>query len=94
MSIEIWIVWSVTLVIFGGIAHLDFIYRRRMLDQINYLESRLDVGMGQRREDLSAYKLEVAKSYTTTGYLKDVETRMTERLICVESKVDTAASAQ
>jgi hypothetical protein len=94
MSIEVWIDWGVTLVIVGGIARLDLIYRRRMRDRIDQIETRLDVSKGQAREALSAYKLEVAKSYTTTGYLKDVETRLTERLIRIEAKVDTSVSAQ
>ena len=48
--------------------------------------------MGQAREALAAYKLEVAKSYATTGYLKDVEQRLTEHLVRIEGKLDGAQS--
>jgi hypothetical protein len=58
------------------------------------LEHRLDVGMGQSREALSAYKLEVAKSYVTTSTLKDVESRLTEHLVRIEAKLDGCQSCQ
>lgn len=40
------------------------------------------------REDLAAYKLEVAKSYASTGYLKDVEARLMAHLVRIEAKLD------
>lgn len=94
MSIEVWIVWGVTLVITVGIARLDLIYRRRMLDRIEEVDTRLGHQMDQAREALAAYKLEVAGGYVSVGYLKDVDQRLTERLIRTEAKLDASASAQ
>ncbi|TAN54916.1 MAG: hypothetical protein EPN26_06160 [Rhodospirillales bacterium] len=45
---------------------------------------------GNLREALSAYKLEVAKSYASIGYIKDIERRLTEHLVRIESKLDGA----
>lgn len=88
MSAEVWIVWGVTLLIVGGIARLDLVFRRRMLDRIDEMEHQFDEGMEQAREALLAYKLEVARSYASTGYLKDIETRLTEYLIRIETKLN------
>ena len=72
----------------GGMALLIWRSRQEADRRIDELEHRLDVGLGQTRDALAAYKLEVAKSYATTGYLKDVETRLTEQLIRIETKLD------
>ncbi len=42
----------------------------------------------QARESLSSYKLEVAKSYVSIGYLKDVERRLTSHLLRIEAKLE------
>ena len=44
----------------------------------------------QSRESLSSYKLEVAKSYVSIGYLKDVERRLTAHLLRIEAKLDSS----
>jgi hypothetical protein len=40
----------------------------------------LRAAQARDREALAAYKLEVAKQYATTGYLRDVEDRLVKRL--------------
>lgn len=40
------------------------------------------------REDFSAFKLEVAKTYATISYLKDVETRLGSQLNSLDRKLD------
>lgn len=93
MITQIWIGWGLTLVIILGIARQDLIYRRRMLDRIGQIEIRMEGDMDQAREALATYKLEVARGYVSVGYLKDVDQRLTERLIRIEAKLDAAASA-
>ncbi|HYI71659.1 MAG TPA: hypothetical protein VEX87_18010 [Skermanella sp.] len=46
------------------------------------------------RESLSAYKLEVAKTYVSVGYLKDIERRLTDHLLRIDAKLDGAALIQ
>lgn len=73
------------------VATLAFYCGKRFRDnskELEELEHRLDVGLGQAREALSAYKLEVAKSYVTNGHIRDVEGRLTEHLIRIEGKLD------
>jgi hypothetical protein len=40
------------------------------------------------RDNLAAYKLEVAKNYASITYLKEVERRLTGHLIRIEDKLD------
>lgn len=52
-----------------------------------------DNALAQLREGLAAYKLEVAKSYASIGTLKDVERRLTEHLLRIETKLDGGRNA-
>lgn len=46
----------------------------------------------QVREQVAAYKLEVARTYASLVHLKDVETRLTEHLVRIEAKLDRVAT--
>ena len=83
-----WWVTAVELPVLGAMAMMVWRVRHEADHRIDELEHRLDVGMGQSREALSAYKLEVAKTYVTTATLKDVEQRLTEHLVRIEAKLD------
>ncbi|CAA7612776.1 hypothetical protein [Magnetospirillum sp. SS-4] len=84
-----WWITAVELPVLGGLALTIWRTRHEADSRVDALEHRLEIGLGQTREALSAYKLEVAKSYATTGYLKDVEQRLTEHLVRIEAKLDT-----
>lgn len=47
-----------------------------------------DRGTAQLKEALFAYKLEVAKSYASISYIKDLEKRITSHLLRIEEKLD------
>lgn len=49
--------------------------------------------LGGLREELAAYKLDVARTYASLAYLKEVETRLTDHLVRIEAKLDRAARA-
>ncbi|RAU23816.1 hypothetical protein CU669_01630 [Paramagnetospirillum kuznetsovii] len=83
-----WWTTAVELPVLGGLAMLLWRTRQETDHRVDELEHRLEIGLGQARDALSAYKLEVAKSYATTGYLKDVEHRLTEHLVRIEAKLD------
>ncbi len=46
------------------------------------------------RDSLSAYKLEVAKSYASIVYMKEVERRLTGHLVRIEDKLDSYRSGE
>ena len=84
----LWWITAVELPVLGGLFWLIWRAHQEADDRLDELAHRLEVGVGQVREALAAYKLEVAKSYATTGYLKDVERRLTEHLVRIEAKLD------
>lgn len=89
-----WWVTAIELPALGAMALLLWRARQEWDSRIDELERRFDLGLGQMREALAAYKLEVAKSYATTGYLKDVERRLTEHLVRIEAKLDAVQTGQ
>ncbi|MEQ8444192.1 MAG: hypothetical protein RIM72_09010 [Alphaproteobacteria bacterium] len=54
---------------------------------------RIETAVARAREALGAYKLEVAKSYASTAQLKDLEHRLTDHLLRIESKLDRRAQS-
>ncbi|WP_240492850.1 hypothetical protein [Candidatus Terasakiella magnetica] len=57
-------------------------------DDVSQLRENMDAAFANTRESLSAYKLEVAKSYASIAYMKDVERRLTGHLVRIENKLD------
>ncbi len=54
----------------------------------------LDRTMAEAEANLAAFKLEVAKSYVSIPYLKDVERRLTHHLLRIEVKLDARRKPQ
>lgn len=85
------VMWWITVVEVPMVTALWWLIWRTRRDQELALErhrQRLDACMVQAREALASYKLEVAKSYASTGQLKDVEQRLTSHLLRIEAKLD------
>lgn len=64
--------------------------RRDFEDNSEQTRQHFESAIAQARESLAAYKLEVAKSYTSFAYIKDVERRLTSHLVRIENKLDAA----
>lgn len=85
------LVWWITVVEIPALTGLFWLIWRTKRDQEEELQHHREVtdkAVIQSREALSAYKLEVAKTYASIAYLKDVERRLTEHLLRIESKLD------
>ena len=69
-----------------------FAWRNRRDGDVALDDARheFETGLSYLRESLSAYKLEVAKSYASIGYLKEVERRLTDHLLRIEDKLGAA----
>ena len=85
-----WWITAVELPVLAGLFWLIWRQSQECDQRLNQLDTRLDIGLSQGREALAAYKLEVAKTYVTTGTLRDVERRLTEHLVRIEAKLDAA----
>lgn len=72
------------------------IWRLRQTQERQDTEMRLalDRALSDARSNLAAFKLEVAKSYVSIPYLKDVERRLTHHLLRIEVKLDTRRASQ
>jgi hypothetical protein len=86
------LIWWITVVEVPVVTGLWWLIWRTRRDQDQALDDqrrRIETALAQAREALSAYKLEVAKSYASTGQLKDLEARLTDHLLRIEAKIDS-----
>ena len=87
----IWWITAVDLPALSGLLWLVFHSRAEAYEAIDDLHETLDVRSSQLREALSAFKLEVAKSYASVTDMKDLESRIVSHLLRIESKLDQTA---
>lgn len=88
-----WWVTAVELPALGSLFWLAWRTRRDGDLADDVLRLHCDEAILGLREALAAYKLEVAKSYASIGYLKEVERRLTQHLIRIETKLDGTPSS-
>lgn len=84
----IWWVGAVELPVLAGLFWLIWKTRRDLEEAMDAEREQAHEQAANLREALSAYKLEVAKSYASIGYIKDIERRLTEHLVRIEAKLD------
>jgi hypothetical protein len=83
-----WWIGAVELPALAGLFWLIWKTKREMEAMLAGEREANHEAQGEMREALSAYKLEVAKSYASIGYIKDIERRLTEHLVRIEAKLD------
>ncbi|GAB6052895.1 hypothetical protein JCM17960_17150 [Magnetospira thiophila] len=85
------VIWWITAVEIPALAGLFWLIWRTRQETEDALERschEMENQVARVREGLSAYKLEVAKSYASIALLKDVEKRLTDHLLRIENKLD------
>ncbi len=87
----VWWITAVDLPVMSGLFWLMLKTRHDSETAMDNLSETLDVRCTQLREGLSAFKLEVAKSYASVTDLKDLESRIVSHLLRIESKLDQTA---
>lgn len=83
-----WWITAVELPALGSLFWLAWRMRRDGDIADDALRHHCDEAIQSLRDGLAAYKLEVAKSYASIPYLKEVERRLTQHLIRIETKLD------
>ena len=86
-----WWITMIDLPAMGGLFWLIWRTRQDNEEEIDHLRDVLESRNAQMREALSAFKLEVAKSYASVSDLRDLETRLVSHLLRIEAKLDSTA---
>lgn len=84
----IWWISAVELPVLASLFWMIWRNRRDFDMEQNEVREHFEQNMSRTRENLSAYKLEVAKNYASIAYMKDVERRLTGHLVRIENKLD------
>lgn len=64
--------------------------RRDLHDRIDRSDERENEAVSRTRDDLSAFKLEVARTYVPLSLIRDVDRRLSGHLLRIEAKLDAS----
>jgi hypothetical protein len=64
--------------------------RKDLHERIDRSEVRKDEAVDRTREDLSEFKLEVARSYVPQALIRDVDRRLSAHMLRIEAKLDAS----
>jgi L-lysine 2,3-aminomutase len=87
----IWWITAVDIPVLSTLFWMIHRTRRESVEAVKKLQEIVDVRSTQLRGALSAFKLEVAKSYASVTDMKDLESRIVSHLLRIESKLDQTA---
>jgi hypothetical protein len=87
----VWWITAIDLPALAGLFWLIWRTRQESEDAVDELQQRLDHRSDQMREALSAFKLEVAKTYASQTDMRELESRLVGHLLRIESKLDATA---
>ncbi|PZO88354.1 MAG: hypothetical protein DI626_01960 [Micavibrio aeruginosavorus] len=87
----IWWITAIDLPVMSALFWMILKVRREAEDAADILRDTLEVRTSQLREGLAAFKLEVAKTYSSVTDMKDLEMRIVAHLLRIESKLDRTA---
>ncbi len=83
--------WWIQVIELPALTGLFFLLRshsRQTQNDLNQLKDEAKANVIKLAEDLSSYKLEVAMSYCSVSYIRDLETRLTNHLLRIEEKLE------
>jgi len=89
------VVWWITAVEIPALAGLYWLIWRNRRDTDTAVaggRAACEAAITRLSDNLAAYKLEVAKSYASIAYLREVEKRLTGHLLRIEDKLDAVNS--
>ena len=67
--------------------------RRDLHERIDRSDERESEAVSRTREDLSEFKLEVARTYVPLSLIRDVDRRLSGHLLRIEAKLDASLHA-
>ncbi|MBV6633323.1 MAG: hypothetical protein KI792_09890 [Alphaproteobacteria bacterium] len=91
------LIWWITIVELPALTALALFIWRTRADANKATANATDrarLTLDQIQAELSAFKLEVARSYASVALLKDTEKRLTHHLLRIEAKLDSRVFQQ
>ncbi|MCC7427222.1 MAG: hypothetical protein IT557_09970 [Alphaproteobacteria bacterium] len=85
-----WWIATVELPALGGLFWLLMKLRREIADRMERGEARDAELLGRTRDELAAFKLEVARGYVPLSVFRDLDRRISDHLDRIEEKLDQA----
>lgn len=85
-----WWISAIEAPIVAGLFWMIHGLRRDLAERIDRADERDHAAVGRTREDLAAFKLEVARTYVPLSLIRDVDRRLTEHLRRIEAKLEAA----
>ncbi len=85
------LLWWITMIEIPALSALFWLIwqtRKEHESNLRMMSDQLDMRQAQIREGLSAYKLEVAKTYAQVSDLRELENRLTSHLLRIEAKLE------
>jgi hypothetical protein len=67
--------------------------RKDLHDRIDRSDERENEAVGRTREDLAAFKLEVARTYVPLSLIREVDRRLSAQLLRIEEKLEAVGRA-
>lgn len=91
LTLPSYMMWWISVVDIPLAASLFLLFwrsKKEVDSKLEHLNHLLETRHSQLRDSLAAYKLEVAKTYSTQSDLHNLESRLVDHLLRIESKLD------
>ena len=91
------VIWWITTVEIPAVASLFWLHwrmRSELLTRIERMRSRHEGDVGDLRDGLAEFKLDVARNYVSIPYLKDIEKLLSGHLLRIEAKLEHKGYSQ
>lgn len=82
---------AIEIPVMSGLFWLIWKNRTQNQNELQQIRDRLEARSAQFRENLAAFRIEVAKSYANNLNVRELEQRLISHLLRIESKLDSTA---
>ncbi len=88
-----WWISMIEIPIVAALFHMLHGLRKDLHARIDRSDERETEALGRTREDLAAFKLEVARTYVPLSLVRELDRRLAQQLLRIEAKLDEVSRA-
>jgi hypothetical protein len=88
-----WWISVIEIPIVAALFHMLHGLRRDLHARIDRADERDSQALGRTREDLAAFKLEVARTYVPLSLVREIDRRLSQQLLRIEAKLEEVSRA-